>query len=404
MFWGLVVFMPVGVTYLSAILLLLTLVVAGGGRERLARLRANPLWWPVMAYLAWTLLVLAFGRHYPETPSNLFHGIRIGLTILMAMALTREEALWALRGFLLAAALGVLLVMAYYAIGFPLWSPLRAVVMEVGNKSISNALLFSVVASTAAVWGIAQIAAHRPLRAIPAFVLMLGLGLVVALPLTSRTSVLALLLVVPVVCIHQWRSHLKMLVGALVLGTLVLGAGLYQLPQLQHKVETGVQEIEDAQNGAVFHGSWIIRYYMYRDTGRMIADRPLTGWGIGGWTEQWHKRGPALFADSNMPHNDFLWVGSQGGLPALLSLLLIMVTAVWQAWKRPDIAGRYALAATLIALIASSVNSALRDAQIGLALLWIAMIYLRLAQEKNDPNPWRGLLPSRRVESLTQPG
>jgi O-antigen ligase len=403
MFWGLVVFMPVGVTYLSAILLLLALVVAGDGRERLARLRANPLWWPVVAYLAWTLLVLAFGRHYPETGSNLFHGIRIGLTLLMAMALTREEAIWSLRGFLLAAALGVLLVVAYYAIGFPLWSPLRAVVMEVGNKSISNALLFSVVASTAAVWGIAQIAAHRPLRAIPAFVLMLGLGLVVALPLTSRTSVLALLLVVPVVCIHQWRSHLKMLVGALVLGTVVLGAALYQLPQLQHKVETGVQEIEDAQNGAVFHGSWIIRYYMYRDTGRMIAERPLTGWGIGGWTEQWHKRGPALFADSNMPHNDFLWVGSQGGLPALLSLLVIMVAAVWQAWKRPDIAGRYALAATLIALIASSVNSALRDAQIGLALLWISMIYLRLAQEKNDPNPWRDLLPWRRVESLTRP-
>ena len=64
-------------------------------------------------------------------------------------------------------------------------------------------------------------------------------------------------------------------------------------------------------------------------------------------------------------------------------------------WKRPDIAGRYALAATLIALIASSVNSAMRDAQIGLALLFIAMVYLRLAQEKNDPNPWRGLLSSR---------
>jgi O-antigen ligase len=396
MFWGLVVFMPVGVTYLSAILLMLTLLAAGDGRERIARLRADPLWWPVMAYLAWTLVVLAVRPHYPETPSNLFHGVRIGLTVLMAMALTREEAIWALRGFLLAAALGVLLIVAYYAIGFPLWSPLRAVVMEVGNKSISNALLFSVVASTAAVWGIAQIAAHRPLRAVPAFVLMLGLGLVVALPLTSRTSVLALLLVVPMVCIHQWRNHLKMLVGALVLGTVVLGAGLYQLPQLQHKVETGVQELEEAQAGAVFKGSWVIRYYMYRDTGRMIADRPLTGWGIGGWTDQWHKRGPAMFADSNMPHNDFLWVGSQGGLPAVLSLLVIMLGAVWQAWKRPDIAGRYALAATLIALIASSVNSALRDAQIGLALLWIAMIYLRLAQERQDPDPWRDLWPLRR--------
>lgn len=403
MFWGLVVFMPVGVTYLSAILLMLTLLAAGDGRERIARLRANPLWWPVMAYLAWTLVVLAVSPHYPETPSNLFHGLRIGLTVLMAMALTREEAIWALRGFLLAAALGVLLIVAYYVIGFPLWSPLRAVVMEVGNKSISNALLFSVVASTAAVWGIAQIAAHRPLRAVPAFVLMLGLGLVVALPLTSRTSVLALLLVVPMVCIHQWRNHLKMLVGALVLGTVVLGAGLYQLPQLQHKVETGVQELEEAQAGAVFKGSWVIRYYMYRDTGRMIADRPLTGWGIGGWTEQWHKRGPAMFADSNMPHNDFLWVGSQGGLPAVLSLLFIMVGAVWQAWKRPDIAGRYALAATLIALIASSVNSALRDAQIGLALLWIAMIYLRLAQERQDPDPWRDLWPRRRLQTNKTP-
>jgi O-antigen ligase len=275
--------------------------------------------------------------------------------------------------------------------------------MEVGNKSISNALLFSVVASTAAVWGIAQIAAHRPLRAIPAFVLVLGLGLVVALPLTSRTSVLALLLVIPVVCVHQWRNHLKMLVSALVLGAAVLGAGLYQLPQLQHKVETGVQELEEAQAGAVFKGSWVIRYYMYRDTGLMIADRPLAGWGIGGWTDQWHKRGPALFADSNMPHNDFLWVGAQGGVPALLSLLIIMVAAVWQAWKRPDIAGRYALAATLIALIASSVNSALRDAQIGLALLWIAMIYLRLAQESQDPAPWRDLWPGRRIAPAPTP-
>jgi O-antigen ligase len=403
MFWGLVVFMPVGVTYLSAILLLLTLLVAGDGRERFARLRANPLWWPVMAYVAWTLIVLALRPHYPETPSNLFHGLRIAATVLMAMALTREEAIWALRGFLLIAALNVLLIILYYAIGFPIWSPLRAVVMEVGNKSISNALLFSVVASTAAVWGIAQIAAHRPLRAIPAFVLVLGLGLVVALPLTSRTSVLALMLVIPVVCVHQWRNHLKMLVSALVLGAVVLGAGLYQLPQLQHKVETGVQELEEAQAGAVFKGSWVIRYYMYRDTGLMIADRPLAGWGIGGWTDQWHKRGPALFADSNMPHNDFLWVGAQGGVPALLSLLIIMVAAVWQAWKRPDIAGRYALAATLIALIASSVNSALRDAQIGLALLWIAMIYLRLAQESQDPAPWRDLWPGRRIAPAPTP-
>ena len=58
------------------------------------------------------------------------------------------------------------------------------------------------------------------------------------------------------------------------------------------------------------------------------------------------------------------------------------------------LAGRLAFVATLVMLIATSVNSALRDAQIGLALLWVAMVYLRLAQEPGDS--WRGLLPSPR--------
>ena len=39
----------------------------------------------------------------------------------------------------------------------------------------------------------------------------------------------------------------------------------------------------------------------------------------------------------------------------------------------------------LILLIATNANSALRDAQIGLSLLWVAMVYLRLAQEPGDP-------------------
>jgi O-antigen ligase len=403
MFWGLVVYLPVGVTYLSATLLLLALLLAGGARERFARLRANPLWWPVMAYLAWTLIVLAVRPHYPETASNLFHGLRIAATLLMVLALTREEALWALRGFFLVSALNIVLIVLFYSVGFEIWRPLRAVVMEVGNKSISNALLFSTVAATVAIWGLAQIGAHRPWRALPAFALVLGLGLIVALPLTSRTSVLALMVAIPVACVHQWRGHLKMLSAALVVGAVVLSAGLYQLPSLQKKVEVGIREVEEAEHGAVFKGSWAIRYYMYRDTGLMIADQPLAGWGIGGWTDQWHKRGPALLWDSNMPHNDFLWMGAQGGIPGLLSLLVIMVAAVWQAWRRPDIAGRYALGATLIALIASSVNSALRDAQIGLALLWIAQIYLRLAQETQDPDPWRGLWPGRRPAAPDQP-
>jgi hypothetical protein len=42
------------------------------------------------------------------------------------------------------------------------------------------------------------------------------------------------------------------------------------------------------------------------------------------------------------------------------------------------------------------VNSALRDAQIGLSLLWVAMVCLRLAREPADSaEPWREVPPRR---------
>ncbi len=391
MFWGLAVFMPVGVPYLAALLLLIALLAAGSWRERAMRLRGNPLWWPIVAYVGWTLFVLAIEPHYPQTPSNLVHGLRIAATLLMALALTHDEALWALRGFMLMALANMAMIALFHTVGFPLWEPWRGVLMLIGNKSISNALLFTILGATAAVFGLAALEAHRPWRALPAFALTLAVVAIITLTLPSRTSLLGLLIVIPAACVHQWRRQLRTLALVMVLGAAVVAAGLWSSTSVQQKFALGAQEIESAQAGAVSEGSWVVRYYMYRDTTRMIIDRPLTGWGIGGWTGQWHLRGPKLLADYNMPHNDFLWMGSQAGIPGALCLLAIILVGIWQAWRRDDLAGRYAFVAMLILLIATNANSALRDAHIGLSLLWVAAIYLRLAQEPGDS--WRGLVP-----------
>jgi O-antigen ligase len=396
MVWGLTVFMPVGVPYAAAFLLIVALLSSGNLRERGERLRANPLWWPVLAYVAWTLVVLALRPHYPQTASNLVHGLRIAATVVMAMALTREEAVWALRGFFAMALFNMLLVATYYTVGFPLWEVWRGVLIEVGNKSISNALLFTIFGATCAVFGLAVLAQRARWRALPAFGLTLAVVPIVTLALHSRTSLLCLLLVVPAACVHQWRRQWKALAVALVVvGAVgaVVAVGLSRTPAVQQKWELGVQELEAAQAGTVSEGSWVVRYYMYRDTARMIMDRPIAGWGIGGWTEQWHLRGPKLLADYNMPHNDLLWMGSQAGLPGALSLLAIILTGLWQAWRRDDVTGRYAFVAMLVLLIAVNANSALRDAQIGLSILWVTMIYLRLALEPGDS--WRDLVPRR---------
>lgn len=404
MFWGLAVFAPVGLNYLAAFLLLACLLiagVAGDWRERAAQLRASPLWWPVMAYLAWTLVVLALRPHYPQTASNLWHGFRIGATMLMAMALSRDEALWALRGFLAVALASVAMVLLYRSVGFPMTALWHATLVLVGNKSINNALLFTVLGASAAVYGLARLRnAHGQLgwQALLAFALTGATAVIVTLWLPSRTSLLALLVAVVAACVHQWRRQLRVLAGVLVVAGMVVTALVWQAPSVQQKFELGVQEIEAAQAGAVSEGSWVVRFYMYRDTARMIIDQPLAGWGIGGWTEQWHLRGPKLLADYNMPHNDFLWMGAQAGIPGALLLLSILLAGLWHCWRRDDLAGRYAFATLLVLLVATSVNSALRDAQIGLSLLWVAMVYLRLAQV---PGPvWRDVMP-RRADALS---
>ena len=394
MFWGLTVFMPVGVTYVSFLLLMVALLVAGGWRERAVRLRGNPMWWPVVAFVVWTLAVLALEPHYPETGSNLFHGLRIAATILMALALTRDEAIWALRGFWIIGLVNIVMIALYYSVGFPMLEPWRGVLILVGNKSISNAILFTIMAATAAVYGLKSLAEHRRWRAVAAFALVPAVMAIITFSLPSRTSMLALLLAIPAACVHQWRRQLEVLALVLMAGGLIAAAALWNSPVVQQKFAVGIQEIEAAQAGEISEASWVVRYYMYRDTARMIIDRPFAGWGIGGWTEQWHLRGPKLLDYKNMPHNDFLWMGAQSGFPGALSLLVIMLAGVWIAWRRDDLAGRQAFVATLVMLIATSVNSALRDAQIGLALLWVAMVYLRLAQEPGDS--WRGLLPSLR--------
>lgn len=393
MFWGLTVFLPVVGNYVAALLMVLALGFAGGWRERAERLRANPMWWPVMAFMVWTLVVLAVEPQYPETGSNLVHALRIAATVLIALSLDREEALWGMRGFWLIGAVNLLLIAIYYTIGFPKIELLRGVLTEVGNKSISNSLLFTIMAASAAVYGLRAASQRRLLHALAALALIVAVVAVAAFALHSRTSLLALLIAMGAACVHQWRGRFKVLAPVLLVGGSLAAAGLWSLPPVQQKFELGLKELSQAESGAVSEGSSVVRYYMYRDTARMIADRPFAGWGIGGWTTQWHLRGPKLLADYNMPHNDFLWIGSQAGIPGSISLLAIMLGAVVLAWRRDDFTGRQAFAATLVALIATSLNSALRDAQIGLALLWVAMNYLRLAQLPGEA--WNDLLPRR---------
>lgn len=393
--WGCVVFMPVGLNYLGAGLLILTVLLSGGLRERAARLRTDPLRWPILAFVVWTLVVLAFRPHHPETGLSLWHDGRIAATLAITLVLSVEETVWALRGFLIAAAFSVIVIVLAHTVGVPLLPIWHNVVVMKGNKSINDALLFSVIGASAAVWGLAHLNDTRDRWhwAGPAFAVTIAMAVIVTVTLPSRTSLLGLLLAVFAACVHQWRGRLRVLAVSLCVGAVVAGCLVSQAPSVQEKFTLGIQELEAAKGGAVSEGSWVVRYHMYRETTRMMLDAPLAGLGLGSWTPEWHRRGPKLLYDYSMPHNDFLWMGAETGVPGLLTLVAIFLTGLVIAWRRHDITGRLAFVAMLILLVATCVNSAMRDAAIGLSLPWIAFLYLHLVRAPG--NPWVSVVPGR---------
>jgi O-antigen ligase/tetratricopeptide (TPR) repeat protein len=70
----------------------------------------------------------------------------------------------------------------------------------------------------------------------------------------------------------------------------------------------------------------------------MIVDHPLTGVGIGNWDAEFLRyAGPAFMQDGRVfgrPHNDYLWVLSETGIPGLVLFIWIFGGGMWLVWRR----------------------------------------------------------------------
>jgi O-antigen ligase len=155
------------------------------------------------------------------------------------------------------------------------------------------------------------------------------------------------------------------------------------MPGVRDRVAQGATEISHAQAGQKVDqsSSWGIRFRMYTETLGMMRERPLMGWGMGGWSAQWKARVEPALAEANMPHNDFLWMGAQAGIPGTLLLFWLIAAGLPQAWRNLNVSGRMGVIALLTELAAVMSNSALRDAQIGLSLWFVVLVYQRLSTE-----------------------
>ena len=248
--------------------------------------------------------------------------------------------------------------------------------------------------------------------------LLLGVNLFALMTTGTRSALLALVLLallLPVI-LYRYRVPLGLSVwtrkeGALGLGILLATVvGLGSLPTGNAKIiaekkgytamERTVFRLATLSGSEEFKaGSGSIRLLMWRATGRMILDRPLSGVGAGAWEVEiprYQAAGSQLETDF-YAHNEYLQLLAEyGGVGALflITLLGYLGISAWLTWRmdtHPDAPFRaIALASLLALLLVSGAGFAWRMASTG-AIFAVALAILAAS----DGTAWRARMPGK---------
>jgi O-antigen ligase len=376
-FWGLMAFMPVGMNYLGLFMLFSAVLWRQDVKTRWLRLWASMMGPALLLFAGWTLLVLVLQPSwYVQSASNLWHGTRIFLTIALAASLCKNEARAALQGFMLSSSCVVVLILAYkfgLLDSYPYWQHL----LEPGtNKSIGASILLCMFVAILVASALSSSGRSRWLLLLVALVVMV----ILVETLSKRTGIVACILALVCVTLHLWRKYKWR--WALAVVALALSCALLWItsPGLQAQFVQGIREVKEGLSGIVKVESWNVRIQMVKHTLDMMAERPLLGWGIGAWNNQWQARVPFEIAGFNMPHNDFLWMGAQAGWPGAVLWLALMLSGLGLAWKTQGWKGAAATACILIACFSALVNNGTRDATIGLPILLVTGLLISFAR------------------------
>ena len=378
--WGACAFLPIGVVYLQLLLMLLALAVSANLGARVQYLRASSVFWPLVAMVSWTLVVLAVRPWFDDTPTRVFHILRVTVVLAIGIMLTPAEARAAFCGFVIGTAVAALVVAAHHIWGLPAWRIWSSLLVSRNNFSSGNMI------SMAAASGICFVVAiSSPFRARwrwLALALALGLTYTVAMHAVSRNALLLPPVLLIAAVVWRFRSLRGTLAGITAL--LVLIVIVWELsPNAQGRfygILTNYQEMKTSSNYSTSVGA---RWRMYQEAIQGMVEHPFFGTGLGSWLPHWRTVWSGLHqnmspgpehktSEINNPHNDFLLAGMETGVMGMLVLIWLVGTFVYIGWKRRSTAGGVALVMGVTLFVTSLLNAPFRDAALGMTLLWLA--------------------------------
>lgn len=372
--------LPISVA-LDNVLLTLILVggLAGGGyREKLQTIRGNPV---VLAALA-LFALLAIGTLYADAHPNDAHqylGKYLDLAfialfvVLFRDASNRQRALHAL-------AFTVLVIMLLsFGIKLGMLPPTRWMHGNADNPIVfKQYLTHSILLAFGAFLFLQMAWAALTPRMRWFWLACAGLAVLDLLLVKGRTGylVLALLLLYSGYLRRRWAGFAGAALGIVLLA----GTAYFSSALVQERVQQVLNEYRAWTPGAPVAetDSIATRLEFYTNSVAIVRAHPLTGVGTGGFPNAYAEqvRGKNMLESRN-PHNEYLLITVQLGLPGLM-LLLILLCQQWRLAPQLATPLETHLARGLVITIAGGCmfNSLLLDHTEGLLYAWLTgMLY-----------------------------
>jgi len=334
---------------LASVVMLAAFAALPDAWPRLRRVLAEPLGRGVLALLVVLLLALAVGLLRLPAAQAL-HGAlgwRHLLMLPVVLALfddPRARQRFAL-GFIAFAVVAALASIVMLALGLTYKEGhLPGVLLR---NPVTQALTFAVAAFLAALLVATRQVGPRWLRVALA---LAAAGLVAQLVFaqTGRSGQVALLVMATVSFLLLLRGRAR--VAALVALPLLAAAAYSASPVLQQRYTLALTEMRNAADLPEY-SSMGIRVIIWQTSAALVAERPLLGYGIGGFAPAYAERIKAIHSGgwkampTGDPHNQYLYLWAEAGVLGLLGFALFIVGAARQPADDPYRAAGLALLA-----------------------------------------------------------
>lgn len=341
-------------------------------RQRDNRLRQL---WSVRVILL-ILLAFALSLTWSEVPLDLAllafvkHSKLLEIVILVSLIRHARDARLALLVFLLGQTVFILSSWAMVAgLRVPwatsAWATVPEYKYAVFSTYLDQTLIFS--ASAAVLWHLSDL---WPKARWAAMVLAVAALTNVLFFQQGKTGYLAAMVVVTLAVI--WRIPKKWRWFGLVLVPLVLVLGASVVSEkLMQRAALVLSESQNYVAAGTSEGSSGFRLHAWRRSVQAILEKPVTGHGVGSWTQSVKKiegaRAQIVFGEglTSNPHQEFLLWGVELGVLGTMLLVALVASLIRDALTFSPPVQRATLSVVAVMVVACLFNSALYDALIG---------------------------------------